>query len=36
MKPFWKKTVSVLKFICKLVAWLTGDIEKKDDAPGQK
>lgn len=36
MKPFWKKTVDVLKFICKLVAWLTGDSNKKDHTPDDK
>lgn len=35
MKPFWKKTVGVLKFICKFFTWLTGEGTQKDDAPGQ-
>lgn len=36
MKPFWKTTLKVLKFVCKLVTWLTGGDGESGTGTGNK
>lgn len=36
MKPFWKTTLKVLKFVCKLVTWLTGGDGNSGTGDGNK